>query len=254
MRWERELGDALRELARSADEVPENPQTERRLLEAFDGRRGASLTGLGSEDRLGGGAEDRLGRGSENRPGRGSEDPRYGEGESGSRFWYLAAAASIVLAVGAWWGAAQLRQPVRTTAAEPGATVAVAAPTAPQYVPPQPSEASPATAAAVAPRAPRSETTARPAPRPIPTAASAAEVVDDADEFVTLPAADRLPGLESGMIVRVELPATSLPAYGFPIMPDSTLRPVTADVLVGQDGQPRAIRLVNMQSGTRRRQ
>ena len=55
------------------------------------------------------------------------------------------------------------------------------------------------------------------------------------------------------MIVRVELDITSLPAYGFPIMPDSTRKPVTADVLVGQDGQPRAIRLVSMQTEPRRR-
>jgi hypothetical protein len=67
-----------------------------------------------------------------------------------------------------------------------------------------------------------------------------------------LPAADRLPRFESGVIVRVELDVTSLPAFGLPIMPDSTQRPVTADVLVGQDGQPRAIRLVGMQSQRRR--
>jgi hypothetical protein len=71
---------------------------------------------------------------------------------------------------------------------------------------------------------------------------------------VELPAAARLPRFESGVIVRVELDVTSLPAYGFPIMPDSTRRPVAADVLVGQDGQPRAIRLVRMQTGSRRSQ
>lgn len=69
-----------------------------------------------------------------------------------------------------------------------------------------------------------------------------------------LPAADRLPRFESGLIVRVELPVSSLPAYGLPIAPDAGRRPVTADVLVGQDGQPRAIRLVNLQTVSRRRQ
>ena len=39
MKWERELDDALRELARSADEVPENPATEQHLLEAFEDRQ-----------------------------------------------------------------------------------------------------------------------------------------------------------------------------------------------------------------------
>jgi hypothetical protein len=90
---------------------------------------------------------------------------------------------------------------------------------------------------------------ARPRPRP-----AAVETIDEADEFVELPAAARLPRFESGVIVRVELDVTSLPAYGFPIMPDSTRRPVAADVLVGQDGQPRAIRLVRMQTGSRRSQ
>lgn len=86
-------------------------------------------------------------------------------------------------------------------------------------------------------------------PRP-----AAVETINEADEFVELPAAARLPRFESGVIVRVELDVTSLPAYGFPIMPDSTRRPVEADVLVGQDGQPRAIRLVRMQTASRRSQ
>jgi hypothetical protein len=252
MRWERELGDALGDLARSADEVPENLETERRLLEAFDRRRHAE----GKHGRL---RAERSGEPRRSRAEAGGlphEDLRSrthgGFAHLGLQpSWYLAAAAGLALVVAGWWGAAQLRQPVRTTAAEPAAAVAAAAP---QYVPPQPIEASPATVAAAAPRAPRSEATTRPVPRPIPAGAPAVDVADDADEFIALPAADRLPGLESGMIVRVELPATSLPAYGFPIMPDSTLRPVAADVLVGQDGQPRAIRLVNMQTGTRRRQ
>jgi hypothetical protein len=69
---------------------------------------------------------------------------------------------------------------------------------------------------------------------------------------VELPTAARLPRFESGTIVRVELPVSSLPAYGLPIMPDTPRTPVTADVIVGQDGQPRAIRLVGYQTGPRR--
>jgi len=59
-----------------------------------------------------------------------------------------------------------------------------------------------------------------------------------------LPAALNLPAFESGEIVRMELPVTSLPAYGLEIAPE-TRRSVEADFLVGQDGQARAIRLVN---------
>ena len=66
--------------------------------------------------------------------------------------------------------------------------------------------------------------------------------------FVALPGTAELPQFESGTIVRVELPVASLPAYGVDISPAANDRPVEADVLVGQDGQPRAIRLVTNSS------
>jgi hypothetical protein len=73
-------------------------------------------------------------------------------------------------------------------------------------------------------------------------------------QFVELPAAAGLPGIESGSIVRVELPMGILPAYGIDVVPEDAARVVEADVLVGQDGQPRAIRFVNADSDSRRRQ
>ena len=60
-----------------------------------------------------------------------------------------------------------------------------------------------------------------------------------------LPAAANLPAFESGEIVRMELPVTALPAYGLEIAPETRRSAVEADLLVGQDGQARAIRLVN---------
>jgi hypothetical protein len=72
--------------------------------------------------------------------------------------------------------------------------------------------------------------------------------------FVALPTAIGLPPIESGHIVRVELPAAMLPAYGLEVVPDSQSGMVEADVLVGQDGQPRAIRFVTLDSDSRRRQ
>jgi hypothetical protein len=69
--------------------------------------------------------------------------------------------------------------------------------------------------------------------------------------FVPLPAAGGLPGFDSGMIVRVSIPTASLPAYGLAITPESS-RTVNADLLVGQDGQARAIKLVSLVGGTRR--
>jgi hypothetical protein len=65
------------------------------------------------------------------------------------------------------------------------------------------------------------------------------------DEFVALPGASGLPAFESGRIVRVDLSVSSLPAYGVELVPDAARSEVQADVLVGQDGQARAIRLVS---------
>lgn len=62
--------------------------------------------------------------------------------------------------------------------------------------------------------------------------------------FVALPSATGLPAFESGEILRLEVPVTSLPMYGIDIAPDARGPVVEADFLVGQDGQARAIRLV----------
>jgi hypothetical protein len=66
--------------------------------------------------------------------------------------------------------------------------------------------------------------------------------------FVALPGSAGLPRFESGTIVRMELPVASLPAYGIDISPAADDKPIQADVLVGQDGQPRAMRLINHSS------
>ena len=66
------------------------------------------------------------------------------------------------------------------------------------------------------------------------------------DDFMPLPVASGLPALESGVIVRIELPVAALPRYGVAI-PDTSRRELQADLLVGQDGQPRAIRFLNFE-------
>ena len=68
--------------------------------------------------------------------------------------------------------------------------------------------------------------------------------VVQADGFVALPGAAVLPDLESADIVRVSLPVAALPAYGVAIA-DFRTESVEAELLVAQDGQPRAIRFVN---------
>jgi hypothetical protein len=61
---------------------------------------------------------------------------------------------------------------------------------------------------------------------------------------VELPNAAALPEMESASIVRVSLPPSALPQYGMPIVPEMTGISVEAELLVAQDGTPRAIRLV----------
>jgi len=62
--------------------------------------------------------------------------------------------------------------------------------------------------------------------------------------FVDLPWTAGLPAFESGEIVRMDVPVASLPTYGIDISSGAGKGPVEADILIGQDGFARAIRLV----------
>lgn len=75
-----------------------------------------------------------------------------------------------------------------------------------------------------------------------PLAMGAAD--EDATDFYPLPDADSLPPVESGLVVRVQLPMASLEMIGFPGSPDGATEPVEAEVLLGQDGLARGVRLV----------
>jgi len=66
--------------------------------------------------------------------------------------------------------------------------------------------------------------------------------------FVDLPWTAGLPAFESGEIVRMDIPVASLPTYGIDISSGAGRGPVEADVLIGQDGFARAIRLVTTSS------
>jgi anti-sigma factor RsiW len=146
--------------------------------------------------------------------------------------WWLPLAAGLVLAAGAvgWW---------RSGDVEPR--------TVPSPSPP------PSTQASKPAAAPGPETSFTPLPVPIergapgkpakPSVRRQPHVLRPAG-FMAIPAASGLPDFESGEIVRVEIPLTSLPSYGIEIVPDAKRTPVQADLLVGQDGQARAIRLV----------
>ena len=62
--------------------------------------------------------------------------------------------------------------------------------------------------------------------------------------FYELPSASELPPVENAMVVRVQLPMSSLRLMGFTISEESSAERIQADVLVGQDGLARGVRFV----------
>jgi hypothetical protein len=148
---------------------------------------------------------------------------------------WLRAAAAILLtgaAAALWWSARS--EPAAERASTTGAAQADARKPEPAPAPGvaltgDSQRTTPVVAAGHRPRAVRSRPSS-PVVRPL--------------GFVELPGAAGLPDFESGQIIRMEIPLTSLPTYGLEILPDAKGSPVKADLLVGQDGQARAIRLV----------
>ncbi|HKQ78017.1 MAG TPA: hypothetical protein VJ810_30245 [Blastocatellia bacterium] len=73
---------------------------------------------------------------------------------------------------------------------------------------------------------------------------SAAIPMEVATRFYPLVREDEMAPLESGKVVRVEVPASTLISLGLPITAESVNRSVRADLLLGQDGLARAIRFL----------
>ena len=59
-----------------------------------------------------------------------------------------------------------------------------------------------------------------------------------------VPGAAQLPRMESGTLVRMDVPVSMLPSLGV-TPPPGQATTVTADFIVAQDGLPRAVRLVS---------
>lgn len=72
-----------------------------------------------------------------------------------------------------------------------------------------------------------------------------------ATEFVALPGADDVTGLEGAALLRVEMSPVALASLGVPIGGDPDGSPVIADLIVSEDGVPQAVRLVR--SGAKKR-
>jgi hypothetical protein len=172
--------------------------------------------------------------------------PSQPRGHARRAVWYGAAAAAAVVCA-AWLGTRpSIGQPpaapaVHTDSRDAAPTVAGPDSAATSRAANETArDPTPARAGQHAGRRPRPATTARGQARPV--------------EFTVLPDALGLPAFESGTIVRVEVPIATLPEYGLKIPPDAARSNVEADLLVGQDGQARAIRLVSEPDHSRSRQ
>jgi hypothetical protein len=84
---------------------------------------------------------------------------------------------------------------------------------------------------------------------PVKTPRRARRSVTRPQEVVTdfFPLMDPAPPFERGQLLRVELPASAMQMVGLPVREDRLADSVQADVLVGEEGLPRAIRFVSFE-------
>ena len=83
------------------------------------------------------------------------------------------------------------------------------------------------------------QTVPKPAPKEAP--AGPEEIATD---FIPLVSSAEISAMESGQLVRVLMPRSAMAAYGLPFNQERADMPVSAQVLIGQDGVARAIRFL----------
>ena len=164
--------------------------------------------------------------------------------------WLAGAAAVLILAGGALivWRSmpaprpagtrAAVSTPVQSADASAPASLAARRPAAAAVQPPS-AKAAQSSAAASPARIQHSKTAQR------IKAAGQSDELEDLADFIPLPYADDDAPLGAGELVRVRLPESALGLLGFPVGEDSAAEPVTADVVIGEDGVARAIRFVS---------
>jgi hypothetical protein len=76
------------------------------------------------------------------------------------------------------------------------------------------------------------------------TFGGASDDVEEVTQFFTLREGEDLMPLDSVRLIRVELPGSALNEVGLPIPPETASARVKADVVLGPDGSPLAIRFV----------
>jgi hypothetical protein len=76
-----------------------------------------------------------------------------------------------------------------------------------------------------------------------PTVLVETAAAEDSD-FVPLPYSEGLSADDSGLVVRVSMPRSALRSLGYPVDEVNGADVIQADLVVGEDGWPRAVRLV----------
>jgi len=175
-----------------------------------------------------------------------AESRKAGVGEAGVQFpWAWAAVAALLVVVA---GAGVIWRSLETRQTEQARSLPAPQVTASQ-VGPAPLHASPVTARqgvesnagpvreAVKTRGPVRHASPQASPRQAPT-------VSSLDAFVPLPASEGLPPAAELSIVRMRLRGSDLQQYGLQTPADAMAQTMLAEFAVGDDGLPRAIRIV----------
>jgi hypothetical protein len=138
----------------------------------------------------------------------------------------LVAAAAVLLAIGAW----NFSRPHVTSVEGNHASGSGTALTVPNNAPDSGPLASQANSAS---RQGQNEVAETPTARP-----------DASSDFVPVPYGEAFAPGDSGVIVRVEMPRSALADLGYSVDATRSADLIQADLLVGEDGWPRAVRLV----------
>ena len=212
---QRELTTALQALAADAQEWRAPAAMEQRLLAAFAAQNGKPAA---------------------------ADAPT-----TAGRWRYVLATAAMVTLV-AWGITREAGEPASRGTGDPAGNGVAAGVSEGRATGAGPKPSSPLAVSEPSPHASRTARTAsrEPASPAVSELSQQASRTASSVEFVSIPSAIGLPDLESGTVLRMELPLTVLPEYGLQIAPDAMRTSIEADVLVGQDGQPRAIRLVGI--------
>lgn len=152
--------------------------------------------------------------------------------------WWMAAAAVLAVMIGAGlvW-----HHPSASQHAHRSARAGAATPR--DWVAPNPPQATLRAPAAEAGDGRHNQPSSRTAKRAAPTPAP--EPVAELAEFLPLPFGDDDSPLGTAEVVRIRLSESALGVLGLPVSDEASRQPVTADVVIGEDGVARAIRFIS---------